>query len=486
MVVDLKPEQQRAVDELHNGAILLGGTGSGKSITSIAYYVSKVCKGTYDDPGSMRTPRDLYIITTAKKRDSADWEREALRFNIPMSRENSQAGIRVVVDSWNNIKNYTEVENAFFIFDEQRVVGYGAWSRAFIRIARDNNNQWILLSATPGDVWLDYMPVFIANGWYRNKTHFLEEHVVWTPRVKYPKVLRYQQVGVLVRRRDQVLVHMPLTRHTKRHIHKVVCDYDTKLFDKVVKNKWHVYEKRPLRDISEQFSVMRKVVNSDDSRAQALLELTKKHPRLIVFYNFNYELEMLRELGKELNEEMNDLKSTSREKPSSSSSKTPSDSISRLRKNTGSSNISSFAIEEEQTKPTKVSTALARNSKDFQKNPEVSGSTTPKETASFAVAEWNGQKHEEIPETDRWLYLVQYTAGAEGWNCVTTDAMALWSQTYSYRAYWQALGRIDRMNTPYTDLHYYNFTSGSLIDKAIGKALSTKKNFNERSLKLPG
>jgi hypothetical protein len=402
MTVRLHPHQLEAVEKLNNGCVLYGDVGVGKTITSLGYYFSKVCGGEINKWGSMQTPKDVYVITTAKVRDSKGFELQAAKMGIHTDPSLSTNGVKITVDSWNNLHKYVEVENAFFIFDEQRVVGYGAWSRAFIKVAK--HNEWILLSATPGDTWLDYIPVFIANGWYKHKTDFVDQHVIWTPRVKYPKVLRYQNVGLLVRRRNQVLVHMPFEKHTVRHAHYLKCDYDEDLFEKAVKKRWHVYEERPLRDVSEMFSVMRKIVNSDPTRLQQLSSLLEKHPKLIVFYNFDYELEMLRSLS----------------------------------------------------------------------------STT----SGLAVGEWNGHKHEPIPTTNRWLYLVQYRAGAEGWNCVETDAMVFYSQTYSYRDWWQGHGRIDRINTPFTDLHYYHFISSSVIDKAIRAALKVKKNFNERDLAL--
>lgn len=398
---------------MHNGCVLYGGVGVGKTITSLGYYFTRVCGGEIGRIGSLEAPRDLYIVTTAKVRDSGTFQLQAAAYGIFEDREKSTNGVKITVDSWNNIAKYVGVENAFFIFDEQKVVGYGKWSRAFIKIARAN--EWVLLSATPGDTWMDYIPIFIANGWYKHKTDFLDQHVIWAPRVKYPKVLRYQNVGALVRRRNEVLVHMPYEKHTVRHPVDVRCEFDREIFDKVVKRKWHVYENRPLRDASELFVVMRKVVNSDESRLLAVEQLIEKHPKLIVFYNFDYELEMLRNLGQSLIQ-----------------------------------------------------------------NKELYSSKGP--TASLAIAEWNGHKHEEIPKTDSWLYLVQYRAGAEGWNCVETDAMCFFSQTYSYRDWFQAHGRIDRLNTPFTDLYYYHLVSDALIDKAIRKALRTKKNFNERAL----
>lgn len=402
MAVTLGPHQLKAVEELNNGNILRGGVGSGKSRAALAYYYLKVCKGQlrmngWGEMGELEAPRDIYIITTAKKRDDKDWEREAAPFHITNDPTVSMSGVKLVVDSWNNIMNYKEVKNAFFIFDEQRLVGSGAWVKAFHRIAKDN--KWIMLSATPGDNWLDYAPVFIANGFYKNRTEFLRTHVVYNNFSKFPKVDHYVETGRLISLRRAVLVEMPYARHTKRHLRNVVVPYDEVAFKRVSKDRWHIYEERPIKDVGELFLVMRKLVNSDPSRLDAIKDLSEKHPRLIVFYNFNYELEKLRTLAEELD---------------------------------------------------------------------------------IPMAEWNGHKHQNIPEGDRWLYLVQYTAGAEGWNCITTDAIAFYSLNYSYKVFEQAQGRIDRLNTPYTDLYYYVVRSGAMIDQAIMKSLAGKKTFNEK------
>lgn len=397
--VELYDHQLDAVKKLDNGKILTGGVGTGKGHVALRYYIEK------------EAPKDVYVITTAKKRDSLDWEREAIQHGI--GRETSvpvdgKAVGHVLVDSWNNIGKYVDVQNAFFIFDEQRLVGSGAWVKMFYKIAK--KNHWILLSATPGDTWLDYIPVFVANGLYKNRTEFLREHVVFSRFSKFPKVEKFIGVGRLVRHRNKLLVEMPYTRHTTREIKETIVDYDQDLFKRVMVDRWHVYEERPLRDVAELFSVMRRVVNSSPSRLTEIQELLKTHPRLIVFYNFDYELEILRTL---------------------------------------------------------TSTNITEECKNLGHN--------------FSVAEWNGHKHEDIPNTDSWVYLVQYRAGAEGWNCTATDTVVFYSLTYSYRDYEQSQGRIDRLNTPYYRLFYYVLRTNSWIDKRIWKTLQLKQDFNEKS-----
>lgn len=380
MAVDLMPHQQSAIDRLSNGKILWGGVGSGKSLTALGYYVQN------------EAPKDIYVVTTAKKRDHMDWESEAIKYGIGTHPDATLYGILRVV-SWNQIAKLVGVTGAFFIFDEQRLVGSGVWTKSFIKIAQEN--AWILLSATPGDTWLDYIPVFVANGFYRNRTEFKREHVVYNNHSKFPRVDRYVNQRRLERHRKDVLVEMPYKWHTTRNVIDVEMQYDRELWKKVVKDRWHVFEDRPIKDAAELGYVMRRVANSHDSRMHKLWELLSTHDRMIVFYNFNYELEALRELTNEI--------------------------------------------------PT---------------------------------AEWNGHKHEPIPSGDRWIYLVQYTAGAEGWNCIQTDAMVFYSLTYSYKTFEQAQGRIDRLNTPYDVLNYYVFRSKSPIDTGIWKALKAKEDFN--------
>lgn len=400
--IELYPHQLEALEKMHNGCILTGGVGTGKSITAIAYFFTKVCGGdlrinSFGTLTPMSKPKDLYIITTARKRDDLDWEEEALPFGLSKKFELSHSGAQLFVDSWNNVPNYQEVENAFFIFDEQRLVGSGAWVKAFIKIAKAN--QWIMLSATPGDNWMDYIPVFVANGFYKNRTEFLRRHVVYNNFSKFPKVDHYVEQGVLLKLRRSILVDMPYERHTTRHVKNVLVGYDEEKFELVSKKRWHIYEDRPIKDVGELFIVMRKLVNSDQSRLDAVCNLMKQHERLIIFYNYNYELDKLRTIA--------DI------------------------------------------------------------------------CSDYDLAEWNGQKHEEIPKSDKWVYLVQYTAGAEGWNCVETNATVFYSLNYSYKINHQAKGRIDRLNTKYTDLYYYILRSTSMIDNAIMKSITLKKNFNE-------
>jgi len=402
MAIELYPHQLKALGEIHNGSILKGGVGTGKSITAIAYYFTKVCGGAFKVNGKgelkpFTTPKDIYVVTTAKKRDSKDWEKEAAPFSVGRERAASMGNVKLTVVSWNDIINYTEIKDAFFVFDEQRLVGSGAWVKAFIKISKAN--EWILLSATPGDNWMDYVPVFVANGYYKNRTEFIRLHVVFSNYSKFPKIDHYVEIGKLERLRRLIIVDMPYIRKTIRHVENIIVEFDKEKFQRVFKDRWHIYEDRPIRDVGELFIVMRKLVNSDPSRIGAVLQLMEKHPRLIIFYNFNYELEALRVLG------------------------------------------------------------------------NVTG---------IPLAEWNGHKHQEIPETDKWLYLVQYTAGAEGWNCVSTDSIVFYSLNYSYKLNEQGKGRIDRLNTKYVDLHYYVLRSGAMIDTAINKSLTTKKSFNEK------
>lgn len=450
MVVELYPHQEKAVSELHNGSILWGGVGTGKSLVAATYYMRK------------EAPKDVYVITTAKKRDSLDWDREFARYGVGRNSDATVAGT-LTVDSWNNIGRYREVQGAFFIFDEQRLVGSGEWSKNFLYLARRNN--WILLTATPGDTWLDYIPVFVANGFYKNRTEFKREHVVYNAFTRFPKVEKYVDTGRLVRYRDYLLVEMPFERHTKRNPIEITVDYDRKLFEKVVKNRWHVYENRPLRNIAELFLVMRRVVNTDPSRLQALKSLIQTHPKLIVFYNFDFELKQLRTL------------TTASIKTKTSS---PIYSLEKTKVNQKGlkTSLELAALNQSTSIQKNTTNGLEETTKSSMMN-KLSTNANNGLSKDFTVAEWNGHKHEDIPQTDSWVYLVQYTAGAEGWNCTSTDAVVFYSLTYSYKIWEQAHGRIDRLNTGFTDLFYYTLMSNSFIDFAIAKSLGEKRSFNE-------
>lgn len=393
---DLYPHQEEALKKLKTGSILCGGVGTGKSRTALAYFFQQCGGRFYDKFAHMTHPVDLYIITTARKRDTLEWDKECLAFSLSTRRDLSIDGCKVTIDSWNNIQKYVDVEDAFFIFDEQRVVGYGAWVKAFLKIAKQN--EWILLSATPGDTWMDYMPVFIANGFYKNKTEFVREHVIFSRFTKYPKIDRYVGVNKLSRHKKDILVNMPYQKKTEKHVENIKVSYDEELTDIVRKDRWNPFQSEPIQDASGMCYISRRIANSDLSRLDEVKKILSKKKKVIIFYNFDYELAILRTLR--------DL-------------------------------------------------------------PDIS------------VAEWNGHKHEPIPNGDRWAYLVQYTAGAEGWNCIETDTIIFYSQNYSYKTMLQASGRIDRMNTPFTDLYYYNLRSDAPIDQAIYRCLKNKKIFNE-------
>lgn len=401
MAVKLYEHQLSALAQMKNGCILNGGTGSGKSLTSLAYYYLRNGgkQSTLEGKGYIKmpnTPKDLYIITTALKRDTLEWEDELCCFLLSVHTEANLYSNKIVVDSWNNIKKYSDVKNAFFIFDEQRLVGNGAWVKSFLKISK--TNEWILLSATPGDKWEDYIPVFIANGFYKNRSEFTREHLVFSRFSKFPKVERYLNIRRLSRLRDRILIEMDFERKTVAHHEDIYVDYDMLKYKSVMKNRWDVYKNEPIQNAAGLCYILRKVVNSDDSRQVALLGIVERHPRVIIFYNFDYELDILKNLyyGDD-----------------------------------------------------------------------------------FKIAEWNGHKHQPLPTDKKWIYLVQYTAGNEGWNCISTNAVVFYSQNYSYKVLKQACGRIDRLNTPYLDLYYYHLKSRSGIDLAISKALKQKKKFNE-------
>ena len=390
--------QMAAVKKARNGCILNGSVGSGKSRTGLFYYFKE--QGGWIDGSDytpMKNPKDLYIITTAKKRDSLEWEEELANYRISTNPELNYYSNIVIVDSWNNIKKYADIKGAFFILDEDRVTGSGAWVKAFLKIAK--NNDWIILSATPGDVWMDYWAVFVANGFYRNKTEFQREHVVYSRYAKFPQIERYLNTQRLERLRDRILIDMTVQRHTKPNHEDIYCQYDTSFYKEIFKKRWDPFKDEPIQQASSLCYVLRRIVNTDESRQATLLELLERHPRAIIFYNFDYEREILLNLN------------------------------------------------------------YAEGTK---------------------IAEWSGHAHQPVPTGDKWLYLVNYLAGCEGWNCVTTDTIIFYSQNYSYKVMTQAAGRIDRLNTRFIDLYYYHLKSRSSIDLAISRALKEKKKFNEQ------
>lgn len=393
-MIELSEDQLKAIDKLKNGSILCGKVGSGKSRTALAYYYIKECGGELVINGEgrnrpMQSPRDLYIITTAKKRDSLEWLEECAPFNM-------DPNTKITIDSWNNIKKYKGVYGGFFIFDEQRVVGKGQWVKSFLRIA--NRNRWILLSATPGDSWSDYIPVFIANGFYRNRTEFASRHIVYDRFAKYPKIDRYLDQGILLKHRNDILVKMKDQRTTIRHDILINLEYDKNKYKTVLRDRWDPFENKPIQETGKLMYLLRKVVNSDPSRIEKVEKIIDEKERVIIFYNYEFEAELLRSLCERMGVE---------------------------------------------------------------------------------YGEWSGRHHDRIPRGNKWCYLVQFMAGCEGWNCITSDTIIFYSQSYSYRQTVQAAGRIDRMNTPYTDLYFYHLRSTASIDIAIYKALREKRNFNE-------
>ena len=385
-----------AVNRITNGCILNGGVGSGKSRTGLYYYFKEQNGSINPDYIPMKKPKDLYIITTAMKRDKLEWDGELSNFRLSTNQELNYYKNKVIIDSWNNIKKYSDIVDSFFIFDEDRVTGYGAWVKSFLKISKHNN--WIILSATPGDTWQDYIPVFIANGFYKNKTEFAREHIVYSRFTKYPKIDRYIGTGKLIRLRNQILVNMDFERHTIQHHEDIYVQYDISKYKDAIRTRWDPFRDQPIQQASDLCYILRRIVNSDESRQVKLLELLEDIPRAIIFYNFDYERNILLNLGYEEGTE---------------------------------------------------------------------------------IAEWTGHAHQEIPRSDKFVYLVQYAAGCEGWNYIGTDTIIFYSQSYSYKVMAQAAGRIDRLNSPYKHLYYYHLKSRSGIDLAISKALETKKIFNE-------
>lgn len=394
----LYPHQAQAVERMFNGCILNGGVGSGKSRTGLYYYFAQHggSKKLDSDYTPMTNPRDLYIITTAKKRNDCEWELELAHYLMSTNPDANYYKNKVVVDSWQNIKKYADVKDSFFIFDEDKVTGNGVWVKTFLKITKAN--RWVILSATSGDCWEDYIPVFIANGFYRNRTEFSNEHLIYSRYAKFPKVEGYRGEGRLIRLRNKLLIDMDFDRHTIPHHEDVYVSYDISKYRDAMRTRWDPYKDAPMQQASDLCNVLRRIVNEDESRQVALLELFEEHPKMIVFYNHNYERDILLNLY-------------------------------------------------------------------YGEGVEV--------------AEYSGHAHQKIPDSEKWVYLCQYTAGCEGFNCILTDTIVFYSQNYSYKVMTQAAGRIDRLNSPYIHLWYFHLKSRSGIDLAISKALSKKKNFNE-------
>ena len=403
----LYPHQRNAINKMSNGCILNGGVGSGKSRTGLYYYFQKN-GGSFENKNyrRMTTIQPLYIITTAKKRDSKEWNDELANYRISVDKKLSlYPKLDVYIDSWNNIQKYKTVRNAFFIFDEDRITGKGKWVDAFLKIAK--YNDWIILSATPGDTWEQYVPVFVANGFFKNRTEFYDNHVVWSKFTNFPQIAKYYNTDRLVRLRDSILVDMDFKRLTKRHSIDIPCEYDKTKYRTAQKDRWNIYKDEPIQQASELCSVLRRIVNEDESRVTALLELMDHIPRAIIFYNFDYERDILLHVFSDMGQ-------------------------------------------------------CVDNYEDI-----------------YEVAEWSGHAHQPVPNSKKWVYLVQYTAGCEGWNCIDTDTIIFYSQNYSYKVVEQAMGRIDRLNTTFVDLYFYTLKSKAPIDLAISQALSKKKKFNE-------
>ena len=403
MGISLGPHQLKAIDELDSGKVLIGGVGTGKSMTALAYWWTVVCGGELriNRRDSWEKPVkkvDLYVITTARKRNSLDWTKELAQIGLSEGPEGGLEGLTVTIESWNNIKKFESVRGAFFVFDEQRLVGSGAWVKSFYKIA--NRNRWILLSATPADTWMDLIPVFVANGFYKNKSEFVERHCIYSRWSKFPKVDKFVGIKRLEQLRDLIYVDMPYTRHTSRHRERIFVDFDRECYRNVMKTRQNPETGEPFANNSAFLSYLRRVSNTSEERFEVAKRLVLEHRKVIIFYNFDYELDLLRTLQESLGPE-------------------------------------------------------------------------------FELAEWNGHLHQEVPEGDNWVYLVQYTAGSEAWNCITSDTIVFYSLNYSHRIMEQSEGRIDRLNSPYIDLFYYRLMSSSPLDLGIWEALKRKKTFSE-------
>lgn len=381
--------QKDVIEKLESGSVLVGGVGSGKTLTSLVWYHDMACS-------SMNNPKDLYVITTAKKRDSMEWELDGNKIKLTSDKALSPYGVSMTVDSWNNIDKYINIKNCVFIFDEQHITGKGPWVRAFMRIAK--YNDWIVVTATPGDKWIEYMPLFIANGFYKNRMDFYTKHVVWNRFTTYPSIDKYINCDLLIQNKDRLLVKMDYESRFEKHVELLYTDYDRSTYDCIIKRRWDPFEMKPLENLSQVNYLLKKASYSHLDKTNHMLDIIKAHKKVIAFYRYNYELEELRSL------------------------------------------------------------------RVFLKNTKI--------------AELNGMNHDPIPDTDSWLYLVQYNSGSEAWNCVVTNCMVFYSVDYSYKAMVQAAGRIDRVNSKFDELYYYVLVSRAKIDADILECLKNKKEFN--------
>lgn len=373
----LRPAQRDAVDRMHDGCVLLGRTGSGKTMTALGYWLK------------VHAQQDLYVVTTPAKRDAMEWEGDSAKLGQYLPPE------RVV--SWNKIKDFEYLESAFVVFDEQRVSGSGKWVKSFLKIAK--SNDWILLSATPGDVWIDWLPLFIANGFYRTRTQFTDRHVIWDPHTRYPRIKRYIEEDRLERCQEAICVYLASPNPISRMVHDELVSYDSRKYAEVTRKRWNPFEVRPMMDAGELCRVQRRIVLENVCREEALERLLKGHPRALVFYSYNYELEAIKAVCERLGR---------------------------------------------------------------------------------SYGQRNGHRHDPVPVSkEPWVYIVQYQS-ADAWNCISTNIAILYSLPYSWRQQEQAMGRIDRMNTPFDELHYYRLMTDSTIDNAILACLDRKETFNER------
>lgn len=398
-----------AARKLKNGNILVGGTGAGKSRTAIAWWYM-LCGENIDTVSGpimykdVKTLKPLYIITTAKKRNEKDFDNELQPFHVLSGEDGKKMGVTIVVDSWNNIHKYTGVKDSVFIFDEDHLTGSGTWVKSFWKIAA--NNTWIVATATPGDKWIDYYPIFKANGFFKSKREFEERHVIYNPYKTFPDVLRYIGEGRLNMYRRKIVVELEYEHKTEHHDIYVECSYDHITYNNCEKFLFNPYSDDPIESGSGLCYCLRRICNSDVSRLNSVIDIIEEgeasfhKTKYIIFYSFNYELDILRRLESLLE--------------------------------------------------------------------------------GYTIAEYNGQRHDIIPDSDKWVYLVNYGSGAEAWNCITTDTIIFYSQQYSYKTLVQSKGRIDRRNTPFYDLYYFHLRSSSKIDRAIGRALQGKKEFNEK------